>query len=127
VAQILHGSATTTQAIRAAIQRSQASIQALSERYGINQKAITNWRRRTSPEDQAMVDFVTRAWVGSKGEGLSRDRERALFERETALLSPIVRARKRARTYWRVGRTNTIARVSSSAVPADAIAHGRRP
>ena len=34
--QILHGSATTTHAIRAAIQRSKASIQALSERYGIN-------------------------------------------------------------------------------------------
>ncbi len=30
--QILHGSATTTHAIRAAIQRSKASIQALSER-----------------------------------------------------------------------------------------------
>ena len=36
--QILHGSATTTHAIRAAIQRSKASIQALSERYGINPK-----------------------------------------------------------------------------------------
>ena len=33
--QVLHGSATTTHAIRAAIQRSKASLQALSERLGL--------------------------------------------------------------------------------------------
>ena len=47
--QVLHGSATTTHAIRAAIQRSKASIQALSERHGINPKTVAKWRRRTSP------------------------------------------------------------------------------
>ena len=48
VGQILHGSATTTHAVRAAIQRSKASIQALSERYGINPKTVAKWRRRPS-------------------------------------------------------------------------------
>ena len=38
--QILHGSATTTHAVRAAIQRSKASIQELSERYGMNPKTV---------------------------------------------------------------------------------------
>ena len=32
--QVLHGSATTTEAIRRAIQHSQASLRALSKRYG---------------------------------------------------------------------------------------------
>jgi len=40
--QILHGSATTTHAIRAATQRSKTSIQALSERYGLNPKTVLN-------------------------------------------------------------------------------------
>ncbi len=36
--QILHGSATTTEAVRRAIQHSQASLRALARRYGINPK-----------------------------------------------------------------------------------------
>ena len=52
--QVLHGSATTTHAIRAAIQRSKASLQALSERYGINPKTVAKWRKRTTLEDQPM-------------------------------------------------------------------------
>ena len=34
--QILHGSATTTEAVRRAIQHSQESLRALAKRYGIN-------------------------------------------------------------------------------------------
>jgi hypothetical protein len=34
--QVLHGSATTTEAIRRAIQHSQESLRALAKRYGIN-------------------------------------------------------------------------------------------
>jgi len=49
--QILHGSATTTEAIRRAIQNSQASLRALSKRYGINQKTVAKWRKRTSTTD----------------------------------------------------------------------------
>src|ERR1035441_2474278 len=49
--QILHGSATTTEAVRRAIQNSQASLRALSKRYGINQKTVAKWRKRTSVAD----------------------------------------------------------------------------
>src|ERR1022692_191466 len=49
--QVLHGCATTTEAIRRAIQNSQASLRALSKRYGINQKTVAKWRKRTSVAD----------------------------------------------------------------------------
>ena len=49
--QVLHGSATTTEAIRRAIQHSEASLRALAKRYGINQKTVAKWKRRTSVAD----------------------------------------------------------------------------
>ena len=49
--QVLHGSATTTEAIRRAIQHSQASLRALAKRYGINQKTVAKWKKRTSVAD----------------------------------------------------------------------------
>ena len=66
--QVLHGSATTTHAIRAAIQRSKASLQALSERYGINPKTVAKWRRRTSLEDRPMGPKAPRSTVLSSDE-----------------------------------------------------------
>lgn len=49
--QILHGSATTTEAVRRAIQNSEESLRALSKRYGINQKTVAKWKKRTSVAD----------------------------------------------------------------------------
>jgi len=49
--QVRHGSATTTYAVRAAIQRSQASLAALSQELGINPKTVAKWRKRTTVED----------------------------------------------------------------------------
>ncbi|RUU90796.1 helix-turn-helix domain-containing protein, partial [Mesorhizobium sp. M7A.T.Ca.TU.009.01.1.2] len=49
--QVLHGSATTTEAVRRAIQHSQESLRALAKRYGINQKTVAKWRDRTSVAD----------------------------------------------------------------------------
>ena len=49
--QILHGSATTTAAVRRAIQNSQESLRALSKRYGINQKTVAKWKKRTVTVD----------------------------------------------------------------------------
>src|SRR4051812_16417709 len=49
--QVLHGGATTTEAIRRAIQNSQESLRALSKRYGINQKTVAKWKKRTSVAD----------------------------------------------------------------------------
>jgi transposase InsO family protein len=51
VGQVLHGSATTTEAIRRAIQHSQASLRTLARRYGINQKTVAKWKRRSSVAD----------------------------------------------------------------------------
>jgi transposase InsO family protein len=49
--QILHGCATTTEAIRRAIQNSKESLRALSGRYGINQKTVAKWKRRAFVSD----------------------------------------------------------------------------
>jgi hypothetical protein len=49
--QIRHGSATTTHAVRAAIQRSQASLTQLSKQLSINPKTVAKWRKRTTVED----------------------------------------------------------------------------
>ena len=38
--QILHGSATTTEAVRGAIQHSQESLRGLAKRYGVNPKTV---------------------------------------------------------------------------------------
>ena len=45
--QILHGCATTTEAVRRAIQHSQESLRALAKRYGINQKTVAKWKKRS--------------------------------------------------------------------------------
>jgi transposase-like protein len=52
--QVLHGSARTTEAVRRAIQHSQESLRALAKRYGINQKTVAKWKRRSSVSDQPM-------------------------------------------------------------------------
>ena len=52
--QVLHRCATTTYAVRAAIQRSKASNAEFAEQYGVNQKTIRKWRSRKSVEDAPM-------------------------------------------------------------------------
>ena len=52
--QILHGSATTTEAARRAIQNSQASLRELANRHGINPKTVAKWRRRITDCDARM-------------------------------------------------------------------------
>src|SRR6202011_2576942 len=46
--QILHGSATTTEAVRRAIQHSQESLRGLAKRYGVNPKTVAKWKARPS-------------------------------------------------------------------------------
>jgi transposase InsO family protein len=50
--QVLHGSATTTEAVRRALQGSQESLRALARRYGINPKTVAKWRKRSTTADQ---------------------------------------------------------------------------
>ena len=52
--QILHGCATTTEAVRRAIQNSQESLRGLAKRYGINQKTVAKWKLR-----ETVVDLPT--------------------------------------------------------------------
>jgi transposase InsO family protein len=49
--QVHHGRATTTAAVRRAIQHSQESLRALAKRYGINPKTVAKWKKRTSTAD----------------------------------------------------------------------------
>ena len=52
--QVLHGCATTTHAVRAAIQRSKAPVTAVAERYGLNRKTVMKWRGRAFVADAPM-------------------------------------------------------------------------
>ena len=49
--QVLHRSATTTEAIRRAIQNSQESLRTLAKQYGINPKTVAKWKKRASVAD----------------------------------------------------------------------------
>ncbi len=66
--QIRHGSATTTHAVRAAIQRSQASTAALSRELGINPKTVAKWRKRQTVEDRKTGPKEPRSTVLSEEE-----------------------------------------------------------
>jgi hypothetical protein len=61
--QILHGSAKTTYAVRAAIQRSKASIKELAERYDLNPKTVIKWRKRAFVHDAPMGPKAPRSTV----------------------------------------------------------------
>lgn len=61
--QVLHGSATTTHAVRAAIQRSQASVSEPAERHGLNEKTVRKWRKRSTVEDARMGPKEVRSSV----------------------------------------------------------------
>ena len=52
--QILHVSASTTKAVRRAIQRSEGSIRALARRYSISPTTVQKWRKREVVTDRPM-------------------------------------------------------------------------
>jgi hypothetical protein len=49
--QVRHGSATTTEAIRRALQRSQERLRTLARRHRINPKTVARWKKRSSVVD----------------------------------------------------------------------------
>src|SRR6476660_9930047 len=61
--QVLHGSATTTEAIRRAIQHSQESLRAAAKRYGISPTTVQKWRRRRTTGDSRMGPKEPRSTV----------------------------------------------------------------
>lgn len=79
--QVLHSSATTTQAVHRAIQNSQESLRTLAKRYGINQKTVAKWKKRTS------VDDLTTGPKNPRSSVLSPEDEAAIvaFRKRTLL------------------------------------------
>ena len=79
--QVLHGSATTTAAVRRAIQHSQESLNRLAERYAINPKTVAKWKKRTHVDDAPMGPKQPRSTV------LTPDQEAACvaFRKQTLL------------------------------------------
>lgn len=61
--QILHGSATTTHAVRAAIQRSKAPLKELAARHGLNHKTVAKSRRRAFVHDAPMGPKTVRSTI----------------------------------------------------------------
>ena len=57
--QILHGSATTTEVVRRAIQNSQESIAKLAKRYNLNPATVAKWKRRDFVHDAKMGPETT--------------------------------------------------------------------
>jgi transposase-like protein len=79
--QVRHGSAATTHAVRAAIQRSTASIAALSRKYGVNPKTVAKWKQRDGVSDAPMGPKEPRSTVlGKEEEALA-----VAFRRHTLL------------------------------------------
>src|SRR5687768_443052 len=66
--QLLHGSATTTEAVRRAIQAGQESVRALARRYGISPTTVQKWRKRSSLSDATMGPKQIRSTVLSVEE-----------------------------------------------------------
>lgn len=79
--QILHSCATTTEAVRRAIQHSQESIAALADRHGINAKTVQKWKKRQFVHDAPMGPKSVRSTV------LTPEEEAAVvaFRRHTLL------------------------------------------
>jgi len=61
--QVLHGSATTTEAVRRAIQLHQESVRAAARRYGVSPTTIQKWRRRQTASDMPMGPKEARSTV----------------------------------------------------------------
>src|SRR5450631_3076437 len=66
--QVLHGCATTTEAVRRAIQHSQESLRSLAKRYGVDPKTIAKWKARTSVSDLSTGPKAPRSTVLSAEE-----------------------------------------------------------
>ena len=71
--QISHGSATATEAVRRALQRSEGGVRALARRYSISPTTVQKWRKREVHNRQA--DGAERtAFVGSQHRAGGGDR-----------------------------------------------------
>ena len=67
--QVLHGCATTTEAIRRAIQHSQESLRSPSKRYGINPKTVAKWKKRGAVADLKTGPKDAKSSAFNRGRG----------------------------------------------------------
>jgi transposase InsO family protein len=77
--QVLHGSATTTEAVRRAIQNSQASLRALAQRHGINPKTVAKWKKRKTTTDHPTGP--RHPWTNGQVERMNRTLKDATVRR----------------------------------------------
>jgi anaerobic selenocysteine-containing dehydrogenase len=77
--QVLHGSATTTEAVRRAIQHSQESLRALARRYGVDPKTIAKWKARTPVSDLPTGPKKPRSTVLSVEDEAGTDKVNAII------------------------------------------------
>jgi len=68
MANMLHGSARTTQRIRAELQRSKEKTSTLAQRYGLSRTTVTKWRTRTTTSDAPMGPSQPKSTVLSPAE-----------------------------------------------------------
>ena len=61
--QVLHGSATTTEAVRRAMQLRQESVRALARRFGVSPTTAQKWRKRSTTADAEMGPKEARSTV----------------------------------------------------------------
>ena len=66
--QLLHGSATTTEAVRRAIQARQESVRALAKRHGVSPTTVQKWRKRSTTADARMGPKEIRSTVLTREE-----------------------------------------------------------
>src|SRR5215213_10975392 len=85
--QVLHGSATTTKAVRRAIQVRQESVRALARRYGVSPTTVQKWRKRQTVADARMGPKQPRSTVLSIEEEavILGSSPRTAFRRHTLL------------------------------------------
>jgi hypothetical protein len=69
--QLLHGTASTTHAVSAAIQRSQASLSALSRELGIDLQTVAKWRKRAVICPPLSGPETMIVWTTSEGPPVS--------------------------------------------------------
>src|SRR6202035_5817796 len=127
--QVLHGSATTTEAIRRAIQHSQASLRALARRYGINPKTV----QRGTGRSKSVVWRWQERFMQEGVDGLLRDKTRppsrkpldaAVIERVVGLTAPDPPAEA---THWTAAMMAKTIGISVSSVQRIWQGHGLQP
>jgi len=104
--QVLHGSATTTEVVRRAIQHSEESLRALARRHGVDQKTVAKWKKRRSTADLPTGPKEPRS------TSLSIEEEAVVvaFRRHTLLPLSLVRSTsQRCTPFWsRTGQDRTV-------------------